>query len=289
LGDYRLINKTTGCVNKATSCVVFDCETEMWHFQQDKFTIPNMLRVIHSYNDVPVLSSNGLFLYMPRLCSADVILEALDYAYNYDYIVFDYKVFLQSTFTLEQEDLFTKFPNGETCRKALGKLLIKKQVQDKDFLCVQDDGTRTVVGPIYYALRELKWLRTRNAFPNNYKAPSYTVNYHSTSNSDFTRATHKFDYLKYFGNWDYIICPALKGQNQTELLEKLESESREGFIIFGGFEKLKDIPFTKRVKVNKGVFVYVSKFNKSKKTYEILPGRMSTNQLVNYLQRDFTG
>ncbi len=260
---------------------IYCCYDRCVSYRPEKFDRKGLLRVILTKEKE---RKDGDFLFLNRAWNRIIFEKARCYEMEYDYIVFDDDFFLQSNLIYTQSKMFVKLPNGETCRKAL-KLLLRK-AKDTEFLCVADDGTKSVVGSIYYALRELNLLKRRKSNNKLNFTTIYMDNYHSTSDTLYTRATHKLNYFDYFGEWDYIISPCLKADLQKPLIDKMEQESRKGYIIFGSFEKLKNLKYTRRVRVNKGVFIFVSKTKEKVSEFEIKSSKMHTNQLIDYLKKD---
>ena len=260
---------------------VYNCATREVSYSKEKFNLTrNLLRVLLTgLRD----EKAGDLLFLKRDWHTNIFEKARVYEKDYEYIVFEEDFFLQSNLIYTTGNMFVNLPNGETCKKALQKLLRIKKDKKPTFLTVADDGSRSTIGSIYYALRELKLLDTRRASGNN---SFYIDNWNSTSDNVYTRATHKLNYFDYFGQWDYIICPAMKRETQGTLIEKLLAECNTGFVLFGSYDKLKDIKYTRRVKVNKGMFVYVSKTKEKQSEYEIKGCKMHTNQLTDFLKKD---
>ena len=261
--------------------LIYNTETEVWFYQKEKFMKDRkILRVLYNYFN-PSIYCEFDKLYIPRLWNSDIVKEAMKYKDYYNYIIFDNNLFLHSNIQVETNRKYTKFPNGTTCRNALKQLKLQK---NSSFLVVNDDGTRSTLPSMYYALKELSLLYLKKANSRLNFSTLYCKNYVSTTNTlGFSRAKYKLDYFNFYDTFDYIIIPAFEGIDTV----KLEAESKKGYIIFGSLERLKDLPYNKMVIVNKACFIFKAKGVSTKSKCEVRSGKQSSKQLIDHLRKDF--
>jgi hypothetical protein len=141
----------------------------------------------------------------------------LIYSLGKNVIIFE-NTFVHNNCHQEHKEYY-HFPTGATCQYALKKKLIGVNL---DFLVAEDNGSRVLLPPIYYALWKNKYSK---------KVGNYVINYTATSINPNSRARYAFDLLNYNVSADYIITPGRKDGN-TKLIEHCDKYSRVGYVIY---------------------------------------------------------
>jgi hypothetical protein len=180
-----------------------------------------------------------------------------------DLIILDKSLYLNSNIPVKNV-LMYKFPNGETCKKVL-KNVLKKKYSDDIYLVSQDDGTRSTLPSIYYALSALKRLDLVRVFPS----VNYVKNYKSCSSSKFSRAKVKVNILDYrISPVDYIITTGFHNEEDTlELFNWVVPMATKGLLIFTKVNKLLPMP-QKLIHFHNLMYFYYYDFIDD--TYELL-------------------
>jgi len=155
-----------------------------------------------------------------------------------DLVIIDKSLYLNSNVPVKNIPMY-KFPNGETCKNILKKVLKKKYIDDK-YLVAQDDGTKSTLPPVYYALSTLKRLDLHRVFPS----VNYAQNYKSCSSSKFSRAKVKVNILDYrISPVDYIITTGFHNEEDTlELFNWAIPMATKGLLIFTKISELLPMP-----------------------------------------------
>ena len=195
-------------------------------------------------------------------------------------VVIDKSLYMNSNIPVKTLNMY-KFPNGETCRKALKKVLRPKS--DDIYLVSQDDGTKSSLPPIYYALSSLKRLHTVRLFPS----VVYANNYLSCSCSQYSRAKVKVNILDYLINpVDYVITTGFYDDELTKVLfEWCSSMATKGLIIFTKATDILPIP-QKLVHFHKLMYFYCYDFIDEDK-YELhnsIKAKPNTLELLPFLR-----
>lgn len=242
-----------------------------------KCIIENSLKIVVGYtyekkDDILIYPILSMSFY-------DLQKELKNYEEYYAYFIFDDATLFYSYFLDFPSVKFVDFPNGTTCAKVLSKF--KKYLpKNLDYFVVNDNGTKSLLPSIYYGLQVAHMLEFKTT-----KRIRYARNYDSISNAKFSRARYRLGYLDYYLERDFVITPCLQKQNQEELIEHLNQYTKKGYIIYGNYEKVKDLDYNVRVKVNKAMWL-LKIHGKTKRTndLEVKPGKTSNKQLIEILR-----
>ena len=131
------------------------------------------------------------------------------------------------------------YPSGETC-KAVFKFLLQSFSYCNSFLVAEDNGTKTLLPPVYYALwKSGKLCKKDNGLVSNYIA---------TSSLRTSRARLSFDLLNCFLSADIIITPCSPDlEYKDRLIEHCKKFAKIGFIIYSKVNDEKLLPLSSKV------------------------------------------
>ena len=173
-----------------------------------------------------------------------------------------------------------KWPNGETCRKLVKKVLEKNS--KKFYLVSQDDGTRSTLPPMYYGLKASNLLHTFRPF----QSIVYAKNYMSCSSSDFSRAKLHINILNVrYPDVDYILSPGFLDEQKTfQLYQWCRETAREGAIIFTKINSNLPLP-THLYHLKRDMYFYHYNFRTETKSIgEINLSKPSNKELLPFLR-----
>jgi len=194
-------------------------------------------------------------------------------------IIIDDELFLQSNLTPPNFSMY-KWPNGATLVPLIRKLLPK--LNNLQILVAQDDGTRTTLPPVYYALLETG----RLAIHYRGRDVRYANNYMSCSSSKLTRARLKLNIIDVrLSNLDYIFTPGFKNLSNTDLLDWCMKQTKKGVILFTKLDK--DLPLA-NLMVNYAKNMYFYCYLKEVETYDVMtinPKKQARKELLPFLIR----
>ena len=247
--------------------LVYDCKQDKFEYYDVFLKAGKILNVVFLKNFEPCEDFLNL--------TYNTWETALNFKDDYDYICFDDSLFVHTRINFYDNSKFGKWTTGVNCVNILKKLKLAKH---RRYLVVNDDGSRSTKPPLFYAFTTLGMVKL---YQPSIWSPYYSDNYFATSDSPFTRARYKLNYLDFYGGeFDYIFSPVLKETNQEKLIEKLDRESLLGYCIYGNANKLKDVDYTVKIKLNRAVFLYKSKRHRPQQEYEIKSAKSSNSILI---------
>jgi hypothetical protein len=131
------------------------------------------------------------------------------------------------------------YPSGETCKAAFNFLLQSFSCFES-FLVAEDNGTKTLLPPVYYALwKSNKLFKKDNGLVSNYIA---------TSSLYTSRARLSFDLLNCFLSADIIITPCSPdSEYRDKLIKHCKKFAKIGFIIYSKINDEKLLSLSSKV------------------------------------------
>ena len=208
-----------------------------------------------------------------NISMVDVLKKVQNFETN---VIIDDSTFLQDNIHQPYRKMYF-FPSGSTCKNALRNHLLGINLS---FLVAEDNGTKSLLPPIYFALNKLGLLRFREP---------YVLNYKSTSQNPTSRARLSFNILKCKVYSDYIITPGFIDGNE-ELYNHCKKYSKQGFVIYSKSEPILEENASTIVLLEKTKFAFYIFYNKQRprKVLTVKKRKAHIQELLPFLRQSKT-